>query len=117
MNSSQHAAGLNWWTLGPCLGLALLLVVSGLFLLAGARSGERRLLGLGVTARTALGLGAAVAGYHLAAWTSPASWFPLHVPLDQWWVVLAGILLAAGSALTSERLERAERPPPGPDER
>jgi hypothetical protein len=56
--------------------------------------------------RYALGLCAIALGYHLVAWASPPAWFPVSVPMERWWVVVAGVALTVGGALLGDRIER-----------
>lgn len=72
---------------------------------AGADRGGS-VLGLSAASRVATGLMLVIVGYHAAAWSLPARWFPLQVPLDRWWVL--GSAMAAGLMLTllADRIER-----------
>lgn len=46
-----------------------------------------------------------VLGYHFAAWAIP-HWLALHVPARRWWMLVLGVLLAAGGSVLAERVER-----------
>jgi hypothetical protein len=52
--------------------------------------------------RTAIGLAALVTAYHLIAYTHPAINL-LQVPLERWWVLALGVLIAVWSSLAMDR--------------
>lgn len=53
-----------------------------------------------------MGLALVLIAYHLAAWVSPAHWFPLQMPRERWWAVFLLAGLGIGGSLLAERLER-----------
>lgn len=49
-----------------------------------------------------------VVGYHIAAYASPAAWFPLKIPVERWWIMALGVLVAISGAILSDRMERLD---------
>jgi hypothetical protein len=62
--------------------------------------------GLSEGTRLALGMAAALAGYHVMAWTAPAGWFWLHVPWERAWLLVLALVAGVGASLLADRLER-----------
>ena len=56
--------------------------------------------------RLVAGMCLVLVGYHVAAYGSPASWFPLQIPADRWWVLVLVVVLALAGTAASEWLER-----------
>jgi len=86
--------------LGWVLGVAL--AILGLVVLRRARRLDRaRENGPSPATRTAWGLSLVILGYHAFGYVSPASWFPLKVPIDLWWLVpaVAGVCVTASHLL------------------
>ncbi|HYE63315.1 MAG TPA: hypothetical protein VD997_15090 [Phycisphaerales bacterium] len=52
--------------------------------------------------RTAFGLCSLITAWHAIAWTHPKVHL-LHVPLDRWWVLALGVLIAVWSSLAMDR--------------
>lgn len=105
------------------LGLvaAVPLVLGGLWVLRGGRAfdpeqaSKRQDLGMeprprvSQASKTVLGLCLLIVGYHVAAYTAPASWDLLRVPLDRAWILGLGLAAAVGVSLGTDRLERGEK--------
>lgn len=90
------------------LTLGASFVVAGLrFYVAGRRLARAgRISRLTPPTRMTLGLVLVVVGYHMAAWVLPASWAPLRVPPERWWIVAGGGVVALFGAALADRLER-----------
>lgn len=58
--------------------------------------------------RLVIALCLVVVGYHVAAYGSPAAWFPLKVPFQRWWVLALGVVVAISGAILSDRMERLD---------
>lgn len=94
-------------TIGAIAGLAagVGLAGAGFWLLWG-----RRLLGSGgdltSPTRAVFGIILLVAGYHAAAYSGPAAWFPLKLPVAM--LPIAGVVaaLAVVGSLVADRIER-----------
>jgi len=56
-----------------------------------------------------VGLCLLIVGYHVAAYTAPASWDLLRVPLDRAWILALGLAAAVGVSLGTDGLERGEK--------
>lgn len=106
------------------LGLvgALPLVLAGLWMLRGGRvfdperAGTNRDPGrqdpgmnprprISQASKTVVGLCLLIVGYHLAAYTAPAAWNLLRVPLDRAWILALGLAAAVGVSLGTDKLE------------
>lgn len=62
-----------------------------------------RLGRLSLATRTVLGLSAMLLGYHAASWASPGHWLPFRVPVERWYVLVGGVVAAAGLSLLTDR--------------
>lgn len=109
------------------LGLvgAVPLVLGGLWMLRGGRAfdpgqaskrqdlgmepGPHVLWGMSQASKTVVGLCLLIVGYHVAAYTAPASWDLLRVPLDRAWILALGLAAAVGVSLGTDGLERGEK--------
>ncbi len=95
---------------------ALALVVAAFWLLGAARAradDERRvvlpMLGrVGNPTCLTLGVCAFVGAYHAAAYSLGPVVALVAVPIDLWWVVAGGIVLAVVGSLVAERVERGD---------
>lgn len=66
--------------------------------------------GMSFATRAAVGLSLMIAGYHAAAWGTPDGWIALKVPLDRWYFVAGGIVVAVGASLAMDRVARRHTP-------
>lgn len=58
--------------------------------------------------RALLALSLGVLGYHAAAYASPATWFPIQVPVDRFWLVLLLICVGLSVSAWLDRLQAAD---------
>lgn len=70
-------------------------------------AGSSAVIGSGPT-RLTVGVAGLLVGYHLVCWSLPALSF--GVPLDQWWIVVAGAGLAVVGAVAVDVLEAGDAP-------
>jgi hypothetical protein len=131
LHAAAEPAVASAWTFSRILGLVFAFGVIGLgfrlILLARSRSRSQRLsppanpespaaepksqnlgwfVGLSAGTQMVMGLALVLIAYHLAAWVSPAHWFPLQMPRERWWAVFLLAGLGIGGSLLAERLER-----------
>lgn len=60
--------------------------------------------------RLVLGLCAVLVGYHMAAYALPSAWLPLRVPIERWWLLAGGVVVAIAASLRMDAWEaRDER--------
>ncbi len=82
--------------------IGVVLATTGLALVVAGRRRLSRKSGAvrGAWWRVGVGFALTGLGYHLVAWVLPASWTPLKVGVDRWWIVAAIVLVVAlGSVL------------------
>lgn len=95
-----------WQALGVVAGGGL--GVLGLWMLRGAKrvlteAGEADPGGLSGPTRLTLGIVCILVGYHCAMWVVPALTF--GVPLERWWLVVVGAVLAVVGAFAVDLVE------------
>lgn len=99
-------------TTAICLGFGAALGLAGLFVLRTARGDtDNRTRVPSRPTRLLLGVVLLVAGYHAAAWSGPAEWFPIKIPV-RLWPLAAGLAVVgvAGSVWMDRReAERTSR--------
>ncbi len=131
LHAAAEPAVASVWTVGRVVGLVFAFGVIGLGfrLILLARNRSRSLnttviaessnpgiqkqpghfgwfAGLSAGTQMVMGLALVLIAYHIAAWVSPAAWFPLQIPSDRWWAVFLLAGLGIGGSLMAERLER-----------
>lgn len=62
--------------------------------------------GLTQPTRLVLGLCAILVGYHVLAYVLPGHWLPLRVPVERWWWLGVGVVLAVGATLGLDKMEK-----------
>ena len=105
------------WMAGTGIFLGLVVVVAGVWLIWGGRSGwGARPEGLArwrdrqvAATRLTLGVCVILLGYHAAAWMCPPGWLGFSVPRERWWILVVGVAAAAGGSLLSDWLGRREK--------
>lgn len=111
-----------WLTVMTALLAAALLAI-GLRLLFRLRRGQSMMVRLPVLGPSSQATGLAVSfssiliGYHLLAWILPPDWLQLRVPIERWWMLVAGTAVAIGSSWLIDRSETPDEwrePEPGP---
>jgi hypothetical protein len=60
--------------------------------------------------RLVIGFTLMIVGYHAGVWTDPLARIDFCVPVERWYILAAGLTLAAGGTLLAERMERREGP-------
>ena len=97
------------------------LIVVGLWMLRGGRSfdperastrqnpGVESVARISQATRTVVGLCLLIVGYHVAAYTAPASWDLLRVPVDRAWILGLVLAAAVGVSVGTDRLERRKK--------
>ncbi|MDX2131885.1 MAG: hypothetical protein SFY69_07530 [Planctomycetota bacterium] len=122
-----HAAfsggtGPDWLLIGTVAPLAGVLLAFALWMLWGGRlapvdrdpdaarsAGARWRDGLTEASRLSIGLAAMGIAYHALSYAMPASWLPLRVPPERWYIVpLAAVLFVGGSMLVDRLLADPE---------
>ncbi len=59
--------------------------------------------------RLTIALASLLLGYHLAAWTAPGHVLPFRIPLNLWFLLVGGVIVACGSSLWLDRRQAADR--------
>ncbi len=110
--------------------LAAMIVLLGVWLLWGQRGEEAVERRTGRTVRTkwwftaidawgrrltmptrmTFALTSLLLGYHLAAWTAPGHVLPFRIPLDLWFLLVGGGVLACVASLWMDRRQAADDP-------
>ena len=57
--------------------------------------------------RAVLGLCVMLLGYHAASWASPDHWLPFRVPLEHWYLLIGGVVVAVGGSLLADHRQAA----------
>ncbi len=55
--------------------------------------------------RLVIGFSLMIVGYHAAIWTDPLARIAFGVPIDNWYLLAGGLVLAGGGTLLAERIE------------
>lgn len=63
--------------------------------------------------RLAIGVALLLAGYHIAAWGAPETWFGVKVPKERWWMLVLGLAAAIGGSAWMDRMDRRSDDRPG----
>lgn len=63
--------------------------------------------------RMTFALTALLLGYHVAAWTAPGHVLPFRIPLDLWFILVGGAVLACVASLWMDRRQAADDPTQG----
>ncbi len=92
------------WTVGGLVA-ATLCIVGGVLLLWGRRNDPDDPHRLSEPARLVIGLSLVLVGYHAASYSLPQGWLALRVPPDRLWLLGAGVVVAIGLTLLSDRLD------------
>lgn len=104
---------MQWILQGVLVGLGVVAVAAGLWLVRSRRSDPRD-EALGHRARLAhpttmvLGISCLIVGYHLLAYGLPAGWLTARVGVDRLWMLGLGIAVAAGASVVLDRVERQQ---------
>jgi hypothetical protein len=108
-----------WLWLAPTLAACGAAAVFALWLLFSGRAGPSQSTDASRLTRwrdrraypTRVALGAAILAlaYHAAAWASPPSWLPFHVPVERWYLVAVPALVLIASAWWHERPDATGR--------
>lgn len=65
--------------------------------------------------RLVVGFSLMLIGYHAAVWSDPLGRIEFCVPLDRWYMLAIGIIVAAAGTLLAERIESRDGKPPQND--